>query len=85
MGNMCDDLVRFADGQLEMTAAQEFRDHLPSCERCQADLVDAMQLLAHLSSLRPTRRQFSSSQRRGVILLGVILLISALVRVLSTY
>src|SRR4051794_11629766 len=49
----CLDLVSFAEGELEPARAEVFRAHLPTCEACQAGLVDAMQLSAHLSTLMP--------------------------------
>jgi anti-sigma factor RsiW len=52
----CDDLVGFADGELEPDRAAAFRAHLRTCEVCQRGLVEAMQLNARLSELaqRPT-------------------------------
>jgi anti-sigma factor RsiW len=47
----CDDLVGFADGELEPDRATAFRAHLRTCEACQAALVEAMQLNARLSEL----------------------------------
>ena len=52
----CDDLVTFADGELPPDQADEFRDHLPRCARCGADLEEAMQLGARLSTLAPKPR-----------------------------
>ena len=48
----CDDLIRFADGELEPERAAAFRAHLRTCEVCRAGLVEAMQLNARLSELR---------------------------------
>jgi anti-sigma factor RsiW len=52
----CDDLVGFADGELEPDRATAFRAHLRTCEACRRGLVEAMQLNARLSELaqRPT-------------------------------
>ena len=52
----CDDLVGFADGELEPDRAAAFRAHLRTCEACRTGLVEAMQLNARLSELvqRPT-------------------------------
>jgi anti-sigma factor RsiW len=47
----CDDLVGFADGELEPDRAAAFRAHLRSCEACRRGLVEAMQLNARLSEL----------------------------------
>jgi len=49
----CHDLVSFADGELEPERAAAFREHLRTCESCQAGLVEAMQLSAQLSTLPP--------------------------------
>jgi anti-sigma factor RsiW len=47
----CDDLVSFADGELEPERAAAFRAHLRTCEVCRRGLVEAMQLNARLSEL----------------------------------
>jgi anti-sigma factor RsiW len=47
----CDDLVGFADGELEADRAAAFRAHLLSCEACRRGLVEAMQLNARFSEL----------------------------------
>lgn len=47
----CDDLVGFADGELEPDRAAAFRSHLRTCEACRRGLVEAMQLNARLSEL----------------------------------
>jgi anti-sigma factor RsiW len=47
----CDDLVGFADGELEPERAAAFRAHLRTCEACRRGLVEAMQLNARLSEL----------------------------------
>jgi anti-sigma factor RsiW len=56
MMSPCDDLVGFADGELEPERAATFRAHLRTCEACRRGLVEAMQLSARLSDLvdRPT-------------------------------
>jgi tetratricopeptide (TPR) repeat protein len=47
MGDDIHDLVHaFADGELEPTEAEAFRAHLATCERCQAELNDILQLQA---------------------------------------
>lgn len=51
----CANLVSFADGELEPTAAAAFRDHLRSCEACQRGLIEAQQLSARLSAMAPAR------------------------------
>lgn len=48
-----DDLISFADGELERDAAQAFRQHLRYCERCQVGLVEAITLSARLADLAP--------------------------------
>src|SRR5262249_31087464 len=53
---VCNDLVAFADGELDAERAAAFRAHLASCEACQAGLVEAMQLSARLSELKPRTR-----------------------------
>jgi anti-sigma factor RsiW len=50
--SLCADLIYFADGELEADRAAVFRDHLATCEPCQAGLVEALQLSAQLSALR---------------------------------
>lgn len=63
MEDTCTDLVSFADGELEPMAAQAFRNHLVSCEACQINLVDVMQLSAQLSTSSrrsPGRRRVGS-------------------------
>lgn len=52
MDSQCEQLVAFADGELEPTEADNFRAHLRDCESCQAGLVEAMQLSAMLSILK---------------------------------
>jgi anti-sigma factor RsiW len=47
----CDDLIGFADGELEPGRAAAFRAHLRACEACRAGLIEAMQLSARLSEL----------------------------------
>jgi tetratricopeptide (TPR) repeat protein len=45
MGDDIHDLVHaFADGELEPAEASAFREHLGTCERCQAELNDILQL-----------------------------------------
>jgi hypothetical protein len=51
--SLCSDLTSFADGELEPARADAFRDHLRTCDACQAGLVEALQLSAQLSTLRP--------------------------------
>src|SRR4026207_1517353 len=51
MGDVCEDLVSFADGELEEAAAGELRFHLRRCGACRIDLVDVVQLSARLSTL----------------------------------
>lgn len=46
----CDDLVAFADGELEPERASAFRDHLRACARCRNRLTDEMQLSARLTT-----------------------------------
>src|ERR1041384_2465626 len=45
----CDDLVGFADGELEPDRAAAFRAHLRTCEACRPGLVEAMHLNARAS------------------------------------
>ena len=49
----CDDLLSFAEGELDRERAAVFRDHLRTCEVCPARLIEATQLAARLSELRP--------------------------------
>lgn len=49
----CDDLIAFADGELDSERAAAFRIHLRTCEACQRALVEAVQLSARLSELTP--------------------------------
>ncbi|WP_257462779.1 CHAT domain-containing protein [Archangium lipolyticum] len=44
MSNACERLERFVDGELEPAEADAFREHLLSCEPCQAALSEAVQL-----------------------------------------
>lgn len=47
MGEDIHDLVHaFADGELEPAEAEAFREHLGTCEQCQAELDDILQLQA---------------------------------------
>jgi hypothetical protein len=47
MGDDIHDLVHaFADGELEPAEAESFREHLGTCEQCQAELDDILQLQA---------------------------------------
>lgn len=49
----CDDLIAFADGELDSERAAAFRSHLRTCEACQSALIEAVQLSARLSELTP--------------------------------
>ncbi len=49
----CDDLIAFADGELDAERAAAFRIHLRACEACQSALIEAVQLSARLSELTP--------------------------------
>lgn len=49
----CDDLIAFADGELDPERAAAFRVHLRDCEACQNALIEAVQLSARLSELTP--------------------------------
>lgn len=49
----CANLALFCDGELDTADAYEFRDHLPSCNPCQARVLRHIRLCARLSSLRP--------------------------------
>jgi hypothetical protein len=49
----CDDLIAFADGELDSERAAAFRIHLRDCEACQRALIEAVQLSARLSELTP--------------------------------
>ena len=53
MTELCSDLVRFADGELDEPRADAFRAHLATCPTCPAELIDAMELHARLSALSP--------------------------------
>lgn len=52
----CDDLVPFADGELELepARAEAFRSHLRTCAACRAGLLEAMQLSARLGAVALT-------------------------------
>jgi anti-sigma factor RsiW len=49
----CDDLIAFADGELDSERAAAFRIHLRTCDACQRALIEAVQLSARLSELPP--------------------------------
>ncbi len=49
---VCEMLSAFVDGELDATAAQAFRDHLPGCPACDRDLLWQIQLQARISTLR---------------------------------
>ncbi len=49
----CDDLVPFADGELDADRHCDFALHLQTCESCRAGLIDALRLSAGLSTLQP--------------------------------
>jgi cellulose synthase operon protein C len=51
--NPCDNLISFVDGQLDADDAEAFRAHLRTCEACPDNLIEAVQLSAHLSTLPP--------------------------------
>jgi tetratricopeptide (TPR) repeat protein len=56
MGDDMHDLVHaFADGELEPTEAEAFREHLAACEQCQAELNDILQLQALSGRLAATQ------------------------------
>lgn len=44
MNTLCERLERFVDGELEPAEAEGFREHLLTCESCQAALSQAVQL-----------------------------------------
>jgi len=52
----CQNLIAFADGELDDEGAATFRIHLATCEACQTGLVEAMQLSARLSELKTRTR-----------------------------
>jgi putative zinc finger protein len=56
MPEACQNLIAFADGELDDEGAAVFRMHLATCETCQTGLVEAMQLSARLSELKPRTR-----------------------------
>jgi len=58
----CSDLDRFFDGELAIDHASAFRDHLASCESCQAALHDRMQEAA-LTWTSPAARRARLRQR----------------------
>src|ERR1041384_6995732 len=51
--NPCDNLISFVDGQLDPDDAEAFRAHLRTCEACPDNLIEEVQLSAHLSTLSP--------------------------------
>lgn len=51
--NPCENLISFVDGQLDADAAEAFREHLRTCVTCPDNLIEAVQLSAHLSTLPP--------------------------------
>ncbi|MDY7225905.1 zf-HC2 domain-containing protein [Hyalangium rubrum] len=62
MGEEIHDLVHaFADGELEPAEADAFRVHLGTCEQCQAELNDILQLQALSGRLASTQTQASSA------------------------
>ncbi len=46
----CHDVIPFIDGELSESAADEFRAHLPSCTRCQREILLGNQLSGQLST-----------------------------------
>lgn len=52
---ICDQLIQFVDGELNLEQAQEFRVHLAGCEPCRLQLPWEVQIAAHLSQLTPPR------------------------------
>ena len=50
-----DDLVAFADGELDGAGAVRTRRHLAECERCQREFIEVVQLSAMLSELLPSK------------------------------
>ncbi|TMQ12002.1 MAG: zf-HC2 domain-containing protein [Deltaproteobacteria bacterium] len=53
----CDDLLSFAEGELDRERTAVFRDHLQTCPVCPGRLVEAVQLGARLSERTPTSRR----------------------------
>lgn len=47
----CADLSAYFDGEVAPWRADSFREHLRTCEACEGDLVEILQLTAQLSSL----------------------------------
>jgi hypothetical protein len=52
----CNDLIAFADGELDNERAAAFRVHLADCATCQSELVETEQLSARLSTLSEDTR-----------------------------
>jgi hypothetical protein len=52
--NEHDDLLRFADGELDPERAEAFRAHLQSCDACRGGLIEMLQLGARLNVLGAT-------------------------------
>lgn len=50
---ICEMLAAFFDGELDVTAAKAFRDHLAGCPACQKDLLWQLKIVAALSTMRP--------------------------------
>jgi len=55
--NKCDHLIAFVDGGLPPDQADSFRNHLATCQTCQADLVEALMAEERLSALKPADRR----------------------------
>lgn len=51
----CQDLGDFLVGELSAQFAERFRQHLPGCPACQAELTKTSALLAQLSTMPPPK------------------------------
>lgn len=51
----CDDIVTFADGELDAGRANNLREHLRSCATCRRNLIEAFQMNARLSEAAERR------------------------------
>jgi anti-sigma factor RsiW len=47
----CDELVPFADGELDASRADKFRDHLKACDDCRKNIIEHVDLVARLKDL----------------------------------
>jgi anti-sigma factor RsiW len=53
MASPCEQVIAFIDEELSDTEAESFRAHLATCEDCQRNMAEAVELTDRISKLAP--------------------------------